>query len=107
MLAAMGSKGDPMAADVEKILGSVGVEVEANKVKTVVSELQGKILELIKGTKKLASLPSGAAVVAAAAGAAPHLLKKQNAGMSSRETSKTRVCEEKRKALVHIAVSSL
>ena len=45
MLAAMGSKGDPTVADVEKILGSVGVEVEAEKVKKVVSELQGKNLE--------------------------------------------------------------
>ena len=32
---------------VEKMLGSVGVEIKANKVKTVVSELQGKILEFI------------------------------------------------------------
>ena len=45
MLAAMGSKGDPTVADVEKILGSVGVEVEAEKVKKVVNELQGKNLE--------------------------------------------------------------
>ena len=45
MLAALGSQGDPTAADVEKILGSVGVEVEADKLKKVISELKGKVLE--------------------------------------------------------------
>ena len=45
MLAALGSKGEPTAADVEKILGSVGVEVEADKVNKVVNELKGKQLE--------------------------------------------------------------
>jgi large subunit ribosomal protein LP2 len=47
LLAALGAKGDkvPTAADVEKILSSVGIEAEADKVKKVVSELSGKNLE--------------------------------------------------------------
>ena len=45
LLAALGSKGEPSAADVEKILGSVGIEAEADKVKKVCSELKGKNLE--------------------------------------------------------------
>merc|ERR1712213_29363 len=63
MLAALGAKGgaEPSAADVEKILGSVGIEAEADKVKKVCSELKGKNLEELieEGTKKLASVPSG------------------------------------------------
>merc|ERR1712154_683446 len=55
MLAALGSKGaEPSAADVEKILGSVGIEAEADKVKKVCSELAGK---------NLASVPSGVGVL--------------------------------------------
>merc|ERR1712154_158173 len=78
MLAALGSKGaEPSAADVEKILGSVGIEAEADKVKKVCSELAGKNLEelVAEGSKKLASVPSGgggaAAAAPAAGGAAP------------------------------------
>eukprot|EP00916_Digyalum_oweni_P024283 GHVL01040134.1.p1 GENE.GHVL01040134.1~~GHVL01040134.1.p1 ORF type:complete len:111 (+),score=34.96 GHVL01040134.1:59-391(+) len=84
MLAALGTKGDasPTAADVEKILSSVGIEAEADKVKKIVSELKGKNLEeLIEaGTKKLASVPSGGAAPAAApaaAAAAPAEAKKE------------------------------
>merc|ERR1712154_535209 len=73
MLAALGAKGgEPSAADVEKILGSVGIEAEADKVKKVCSELKGKDLdELIEeGSKKLASVPSGGGGAAASSGAA-------------------------------------
>merc|ERR1711963_218449 len=74
MLAALGAKGgaEPSAADVEKILGSVGIEAEADKVKKVCSELKGKNLEELieEGTKKLASVPSGGGAAPAAGGAA-------------------------------------
>merc|ERR1711951_213207 len=72
MLATLGGKGsEPSAADVEKILSSVGIEAEADKVKKVCAELKGKNLEELieEGSKKLASVPSGGG--AAAAGAAP------------------------------------
>ena len=46
LLAAMGG-GDkqPSSADIEKILESVGIEAEADKIKKVISELNGKNLD--------------------------------------------------------------
>ncbi len=79
MLAALGGNNSPLAADIEKILSSVGIESEKDKVSKVISELKGKNLEdvIAEGTKKLASVPSGggdggggAAPAAAAAGGA-------------------------------------
>lgn len=45
LLASLGSKSSPTAADIEKILGSVGIECEKDKVSKVISELKGKNLE--------------------------------------------------------------
>lgn len=76
LLAVLGGKDNPTAADLEKILGSVGISVEKDKLNKVVSELKGKnIEELIEqGREKLSTVPAGggaAAPVAAAAAAAP------------------------------------
>nr|ABY87416.1 60S acidic ribosomal protein P2 [Haliotis diversicolor] len=75
LLANLGGSNNPFAADIEKILGSVGIEVEKDKVTKVISELKGKnIDELIEeGQKKLASVPTGgvAAAGGGAGGAAP------------------------------------
>lgn len=75
LLAAMGGNKDPSAADIEKILGSVGIETDAERLKKVISELKGKSVEEVisKGKEKLASMPSGGgvAVASAAAAAAP------------------------------------
>ncbi|XP_076473041.1 large ribosomal subunit protein P2-like [Babylonia areolata] len=74
LLAAMGNaKEDPSAADVEKILSSVGIEAEADKVKKVVGELAGKSLEelIAEGATRLASMPAGGAVPSGGAAAAP------------------------------------
>ncbi|CAG9861370.1 unnamed protein product, partial [Phyllotreta striolata] len=75
LLAALGGNASPSAADVEKILGSVGVEAEAEKVKKVLGELNGKSIEelITKGREKLSSMPVGGAapVAAAAVAAAP------------------------------------
>ncbi|GFO43236.1 60S acidic ribosomal protein p2 [Plakobranchus ocellatus] len=76
LLAALGGK-SVSAADIDKILSSVGIESEQEKVNKIISELQGKNLdELIEeGSKKLASVPSGGggggAAAPAAGGAAP------------------------------------
>jgi large subunit ribosomal protein LP2 len=72
LLAVLGGKASPTAADLEKILGSVGIEAETDKVNKVISELKGKNVEelIAEGSKKLASVPSGGAVAAAAAPAA-------------------------------------
>merc|ERR1712126_100534 len=70
MLAALGGKANPSAADIEKILSSVGIDADSDRIKKVLSELEGKnIDELVAaGMGKLASMPSGGAAPAAAAG---------------------------------------
>ncbi|XP_076107917.1 uncharacterized protein LOC143076137 [Mytilus galloprovincialis] len=71
LLASLGGNANPSASDLEKIIGSVGIEAEADKIKKIISELKGKNLEdLIKeGQEKLASVPAGGAVAAAPAAA--------------------------------------
>ncbi|XP_050410112.1 60S acidic ribosomal protein P2 [Patella vulgata] len=82
LLATLGGKDNPTSADIEKILGSVGIESEADKLKKVVDELKGKKLEdlIAEGQKKLASVPSGGGGAAPAAGtAAPEAAKEEKA----------------------------
>ena len=71
LLALLGGNKNPSEADISKILGSVGIEVDAAKVKKVISELAGKNIEevIAKGSEKLASVPSGGGAVAVSAGA--------------------------------------
>merc|ERR1711872_281477 len=71
LLAAPGGNSSPSAADLEKILSSVGIEAEDDRIKKVISELNGKDIETLiaEGSKKLASVPAGGAP--AAGGAAP------------------------------------
>ncbi|CAL1529903.1 unnamed protein product [Lymnaea stagnalis] len=73
LLANLGGKASPSVADIEKILSSVGIEVEAEKINKIINELKGKNIEelIAAGAKKLASVPSGGAVAAAAVSAAP------------------------------------
>ena len=48
LLAALGGNDSPSAADIKKILSSVGIDAEDDKLKKVISELKGKdIQELI------------------------------------------------------------
>jgi Ribosomal protein L12E/L44/L45/RPP1/RPP2 len=47
LLAALGGKENPAQGDVEKILSSVGIESDAEKLKIVLKELNGKNLEEI------------------------------------------------------------
>merc|ERR1719228_1692132 len=76
LLAALGG-GEPSAANIKKILSSVGIEADGDKVDKVVAELAGKNIEelIAEGTTKLGSVPSGggggAAPAAAAATDAP------------------------------------
>lgn len=52
LLAVLGGKASPAAADVEKILSSVGIEADSEKLKKVISELNGKnVEELIEAGK--------------------------------------------------------
>ncbi|KAK8359295.1 hypothetical protein V6Z11_A04G087000 [Gossypium hirsutum] len=71
-LAVLGSKTNPSAADIKKILASVGAEADDDKIQLLLSEMKGKdVTEIIaSGREKLASVPcGGGGVVAAAPGA--------------------------------------
>ncbi|XP_064619689.1 large ribosomal subunit protein P2-like [Lineus longissimus] len=72
LLAVLGGNDCPTKADLEKILGSVGIEAEAEKINKIISELKGKDVEevMAEGRTKLASVPSGGGAAAAASGAA-------------------------------------
>ncbi|NP_001037213.1 60S acidic ribosomal protein P2 [Bombyx mandarina] len=73
LLAVLGGKTTPAAADVEKILSSVGIEADGEKLKKVITELNGKDVEqlIAAGREKLSSMPVGGGAPAAAAAAAP------------------------------------
>lgn len=45
LLAVLGGKAAPAAADLEKILSSVGIEADGEKLKKVIGELNGKSVE--------------------------------------------------------------
>ncbi|KAJ0407623.1 hypothetical protein P43SY_010164 [Pythium insidiosum] len=72
LLAVLGGNAAPSAADVTAILSSVGVEVDAERLNQVISELEGKdVNEIIAaGSKKLAKFGGAAPAAAGAAGAA-------------------------------------
>ncbi|CAK1541422.1 unnamed protein product [Leptosia nina] len=73
LLAVLGGKASPAAADIEKILSSVGIEADSEKLKKVISQLEGKTVDelIAEGREKLSSMPAGGAAPAAAASAAP------------------------------------
>uniref|UniRef100_A0A8C8Z5S5 Large ribosomal subunit protein P2 n=1 Tax=Prolemur simus TaxID=1328070 RepID=A0A8C8Z5S5_PROSS len=73
LLAALGGNSSPSAKDIKKILDSVGIEADDDRLNKVISELNGKNIEdvIAQGIGKLASVPAGGAVaVSAAPGAA-------------------------------------
>ncbi|OVF08051.1 putative ribosomal protein [Clavispora lusitaniae] len=61
----------PSAADVKKVLESVSIEVEDDKVEKLLAEVEGKNVEelIAEGNEKLSSVPSGAPAAAGAAAA--------------------------------------
>ncbi|KAK9688083.1 60S acidic ribosomal protein P2 [Basidiobolus ranarum] len=75
LLLTLGGNESPAASDVEKLLSSVGIEADSERLSKLISELEGKNVEelIAQGKEKLASVPSGGAAAssgAAAAGAA-------------------------------------
>lgn len=56
LLAALGGKASPQAGDLEKILSSVGIEADAEKLKKVIGELNGKNLEEVIASGKSSAL---------------------------------------------------
>merc|ERR1739847_21296 len=87
LLAQLGGNGSPSAADIKKILASVGVDADEERLGKVISELSGKNIEdvLAEGREKLASVPSGggAAAAPAAGGAAAEEAPKEEAKVES------------------------
>ncbi|CAJ0937246.1 unnamed protein product, partial [Mesorhabditis belari] len=75
LLAVLGGNEHPSVADIENILGAVGIDADGEKAKLVVSKLKGKtISELIaEGSKHLVSVSGGGGASAAPAtgGSAP------------------------------------
>jgi large subunit ribosomal protein LP2 len=69
LLAVLGGNAEPSAADITKILGSVGIEANADELTAVLAQLKGKDVNALiaQGSSKLASVPSGGAVAAAPA----------------------------------------
>ncbi|XP_036624712.1 60S acidic ribosomal protein P2-like [Trichosurus vulpecula] len=73
LLAVLGGNDSPNSKDLKKILDSVGIETDEERLKKVISELSGKNIEdvIVQGSSKLPSMPSGGAVAASAGSAAP------------------------------------
>uniref|UniRef100_U5EYL9 Large ribosomal subunit protein P2 n=1 Tax=Corethrella appendiculata TaxID=1370023 RepID=U5EYL9_9DIPT len=71
LLAVLGGNASPSNADIEKILSSVGIEVDSARVTKVVNELKGKSIEdlIAEGRTKLSSMPAGGGGAVAAGGA--------------------------------------
>ena len=72
LLLSLGKESKPTAEDVTKLLSTVGIEADNERLEKLISELDGKdVSELIsEGKEKLASVPSGGAVAAAPAAGA-------------------------------------
>ncbi|XP_003690570.1 60S acidic ribosomal protein P2 [Apis florea] len=64
LLAVLGGKTSPNQNDIEKILSSVGIETDGEKLKKVIAELNGKSIEelISQGMEKLLSMPVGGSV---------------------------------------------
>ncbi|RLN46082.1 hypothetical protein BBJ29_005217 [Phytophthora kernoviae] len=72
LLAVLAGHTTPSAHDVEKILHASGVEINKERVATLVKAMEGKSIEevIAAGSSKLASFGSAGAAPAGAAGAA-------------------------------------
>jgi large subunit ribosomal protein LP2 len=81
LLAVLGGNASPSKADIEKILSSVGIESEADRVTKVCAELKGKSVEelMVQGREKLSAMPTGGGGAAAAPAAAAAEEKKPEA----------------------------
>ncbi|KAM9321513.1 uncharacterized protein PAF06_006082 [Gastrophryne carolinensis] len=95
LLATLGGNSSPSAKDIKKILSSVGIDADEERLSKVVDELSGKNLDDLvnSGLSKLSSVPSGGAVAAASAsapaagGAAPAAEKKEEEKKDESEES--------------------
>ncbi|KAK9410118.1 60S acidic ribosomal protein P2-like [Crotalus adamanteus] len=72
LLAVLGGNESPSSKDLKKILDSVGIETDDERVTKVIGELNGKNIEdvIAQGNSKLASMPAGGAVAVSSGGPA-------------------------------------
>ncbi|XP_054828152.1 60S acidic ribosomal protein P2 [Eublepharis macularius] len=72
LLAVLGGNESPSSKDLKKILDSVGIETDDERVNKVINELNGKNIEdvIAQGNSKLASMPAGGTVAVSAGGPA-------------------------------------
>uniref|UniRef100_A0A6B2F398 Large ribosomal subunit protein P2 n=3 Tax=Crotalinae TaxID=8710 RepID=A0A6B2F398_BOTNI len=72
LLAVLGGNESPSSKDLKKILDSVGIETDDERVTKVIGELNGKNIEdvIAQGNSKLASMPAGGAVAVSSGGSA-------------------------------------
>ncbi|XP_015117255.1 60S acidic ribosomal protein P2 [Diachasma alloeum] len=95
LLAVLGGNVSPSQDAIEKILSSVGIESDAERVKKIIAELNGKSIEdlIAQGREKLSSMPVGggaaAPAAAAAAGAAPAAEEKKEDKKAAKEESES------------------
>jgi large subunit ribosomal protein LP2 len=48
LLLQIGGKAEPTAADIKKLLSTVGIEADEDRLKTLISELQGKSINDVR-----------------------------------------------------------
>ncbi|XP_028915263.1 60S acidic ribosomal protein P2 [Ornithorhynchus anatinus] len=96
LLAVLGGNDSPALKDLKKILDSVGIETDDERLKKVIGELNGKNIEdvIAQGNSKLASLPSGGAVAVSASAGAPAPAAGGSAPAAAEEKKKEEKKEE-------------
>nr|XP_020639844.1 60S acidic ribosomal protein P2 [Pogona vitticeps] len=96
LLAVLGGNESPSSKDLKKILDSVGIETDYERVNKVISELNGKNIEdvIAQGNSKLASMPVGGAVAVSAGGSAAPAAGAAPAAAEEKKEEKKEVSEE-------------
>ena len=72
LLLQTGGNASPSAADIKKLLSTVGIETDSARLDKLIAELSGKDVSALitEGSSKLASVPSGGAAAASSGAAA-------------------------------------
>ncbi|KAG8932737.1 60S acidic ribosomal protein P2 [Tulasnella sp. 419] len=96
LLLQIGGTASPSADDIKKVLSAGGVDVDEDRLSSLLSELEGKdINQLIaEGSSKLASVPSGGAVAAAGGGGGAAAAPSGGAPAAAKEEEKKEEKEE-------------
>ena len=92
LLLLTGGNSSPSAADIKKLLGTVGIEAEDDRLDKLLSEISGKDVNTLisEGSSKLSSVPSGGG-----GGAAPAAGGAAAGGGAAAEEKKEEKVEEK------------